>query len=62
MKCDQCDSVYINSLFCHERGCPNTFKDFDLDTGLWLDPEPEEWDEDEAAEYDDYFGRYDESE
>ncbi len=23
MKCDQCDSCYINGVFCHEHGCPN---------------------------------------
>lgn len=23
-KCDQCDSCYINGIFCHETGCPNS--------------------------------------
>jgi hypothetical protein len=26
-KCDQCDSVTINGVFVHERGCPNTRKE-----------------------------------
>lgn len=23
MRCDQCDSCYINGVFCHEHGCPS---------------------------------------
>ena len=23
-KCDQCDALYINGVFCHETGCPNS--------------------------------------
>ena len=26
-KCDQCDSVTINGIFVHERGCPNIRKE-----------------------------------
>lgn len=52
MKCDQCVSAYINGVFCHETGCPNTFKDFDLDTGTWLDPEP---DPDDFVDYESDF-------
>jgi hypothetical protein len=27
MKCQSCDSVYINGIFCHESGCPDAWKD-----------------------------------
>lgn len=26
MKCEQCDSCYINGVFCHEAGCPEQFR------------------------------------
>jgi hypothetical protein len=26
MKCDQCEAVMINGVFCHETGCPNSYK------------------------------------
>ena len=47
-KCNQCDSMTINGVYCHERGCPNTDK-------IW-DPEEEEWVEDEPEE--DYTENY----
>jgi hypothetical protein len=25
--CDQCAAVMINGVFCHEQGCPNSWKD-----------------------------------
>lgn len=28
-KCDQCEAVVINGVFCHETGCPNTKKQWD---------------------------------
>ena len=28
MKCNQCDSMYINGIFCHEHTCPNEHKTF----------------------------------
>lgn len=28
MKCNQCDSLYINGVFCHETGCENQNKTF----------------------------------
>lgn len=34
MKCNQCDSMYINGLFCHETGCPN--KDKVYVDGEWV--------------------------
>ena len=36
MKCDQCDSVYINGLFCHERGCPNSDKTWVAEEERWV--------------------------
>jgi len=26
MRCDQCEAVVINGVFCHEIGCPNMRK------------------------------------
>jgi hypothetical protein len=26
MTCDQCQALYINGVFCHELGCPNSKK------------------------------------
>ena len=36
-KCDQCDSVTINGLYCHETGCPNARKRYDTDSELWVE-------------------------
>ena len=27
MKCENCDSVTINGVYCHERGCPTRTKE-----------------------------------
>jgi hypothetical protein len=29
--CDQCSPSVINGVFCHERGCPNEGKIWDVD-------------------------------
>lgn len=39
-RCNQCEALVINGLFCHEHGCPNERKEF-VD-GEWVEPEPEE--------------------
>ena len=26
IRCNQCEALYINGLFCHETGCPNEKK------------------------------------
>lgn len=26
MRCDQCNSAMINGVFCHEAGCPDSWK------------------------------------
>lgn len=46
MRCNQCDSLYINGVFCHETGCINTHKIYDKEEKQWVTPEPEEddWD------------------
>ena len=36
MKCNQCDSCYINDTFCHELGCPNIGKRYDKESGTWI--------------------------
>lgn len=35
MKCNQCDSVYINGVFCHEAGCPNQHKVYNAEDDVW---------------------------
>lgn len=35
-KCNQCDSVTINGLYCHELGCPNARKRYDTDSESWV--------------------------
>ena len=34
MRCDQCEALMINGVFCHETGCPNTNAKF-ID-GEWV--------------------------
>ena len=41
MRCNQCDSCYINGVFCHETGCPNTGKVYDAGEDTWAEPQPE---------------------
>lgn len=52
MKCDQCEMLQIStggvSLPCHETGCPNTNKVWDEEEQEWVDPEPDEWDEEDG--------------
>ena len=35
MKCNQCEALMINGIFCHETGCPNTHKRYDAETETW---------------------------
>ena len=37
MKCDKCDSAYINGHFCHEHGCPNTYQHYDKEEDVWVE-------------------------
>jgi hypothetical protein len=43
-KCDQCDSAYINGLYCHEHGCPNRNKYYDFETEEWVREQDEDMD------------------
>jgi len=44
-KCNQCDSYYVNGVYCHEQGCPNQDKVYDKDEERWIEPEQEDYDE-----------------
>jgi hypothetical protein len=35
-KCNQCDSMTINGVYCHETGCPNMGKTWIEDEGQWV--------------------------
>lgn len=34
MKCDQCEALMINGVFCHETGCPNSHSRYSQ--GEWI--------------------------
>ncbi len=34
IKCDQCEALMINGVFCHETGCPNSKKTWE--DGEWI--------------------------
>jgi hypothetical protein len=36
ISCDRCVALMINGMFCHETGCPNTYKLFDRELGEWI--------------------------
>ena len=36
MKCDQCEALTINGVFCHETGCPNSGKVWDKSDQQWV--------------------------
>lgn len=36
MRCNQCEALMINGIFCHETGCPNSHSRYDVDTGEWV--------------------------
>lgn len=38
-RCNQCEALVINGVFCHEHGCPNERKKFVDDE--WVEPETE---------------------
>ena len=45
VKCNQCDSAYINGIFYHETGCPN--KDKVFSDGDWVETEDNDLDIDD---------------
>ena len=36
IKCNQCEALMINGVFCHETGCPNTKARYDAESGEWI--------------------------
>ena len=36
MRCDQCEAVMINEMFCHETGCPNAKARYDKKACMWV--------------------------
>lgn len=36
MRCDQCEALIIQGVFCHETGCPNTNSRYDAKSGDWV--------------------------
>ena len=36
MRCNQCQALMINGVFCHETGCPNTHSRYDAESGEWI--------------------------
>ena len=43
--CNQCDALTINGVYCHETGCPDAWKDYNLKCkwcGASFKPEDEE--------------------
>jgi hypothetical protein len=36
MRCDQCEALMINGVFCHETGCPNTKKRYLAEEDAWV--------------------------
>lgn len=49
-RCDQCAAARINGVFCHEHGCPNQNKLWDIIDQTWKNEEPDE--EPELADFD----------
>lgn len=35
-RCNQCEALMINGVFCHETGCPNTKARYDSESGEWI--------------------------
>lgn len=49
-KCDQCDSLYINGIYCHEIGCPNSGKEYNTEEERWETPVDDDmYDDDDWA-------------
>ena len=35
MRCDQCEALMIQGVFCHETGCPNSQSRWNPESGSW---------------------------
>lgn len=36
VRCNQCEAVIINGLYCHETGCPNAKARYDMESDTWI--------------------------
>ena len=36
MRCDRCEALMINGMFCHETGCPNSGKIYLAEIDMWV--------------------------
>ena len=36
VSCDQCEMLSINGVACHEHGCPNSRKTWDVESQSWV--------------------------
>jgi hypothetical protein len=36
MRCNQCEALMIQGVFCHETGCPNTHSRYDAEDDRWI--------------------------
>jgi hypothetical protein len=36
VRCNQCEALMINGVFCHERECPNERKTWDAERSDWV--------------------------
>jgi hypothetical protein len=36
MRCNQCEALMINGVFCHETGCSNTKSRYDVASDEWI--------------------------
>lgn len=36
VRCDQCEALMINGIFCHETGCVNAHSRYDAESGEWI--------------------------
>lgn len=36
MRCNQCEAMMINGVFCHETGCPNAGSRYDAESDAWI--------------------------
>lgn len=35
-RCDSCEALVINGVYCHETGCPNTHSRYDAESDSWI--------------------------
>lgn len=62
IRCNCCQPMMINRVFCHETGCPNSKKDWDEENEEWVTPANDEDYEWEDYEWEEDFFDEDEDE